>query len=384
MTKPKILTKPKLVLVNGRAMVTSLAVAEQTGKNHWDVLTAIRNLECSTEFRQAHFELGEHTDDKGRKMPLFRMTRDGFALLAISFTGRHSKAVKKAYLVAFQQWEASSGTHTRFGEGVTKEGLPSVPAAAPTVFQFDGLNVRAFADDQGEPWFCATEVCEILGYRNPWDAVGKHCKPKGVTKREVRSDLAKREVTSTARDTQEMTFINEGNLYRLIIKSRKPEAERFEQLVMDEILPTIRKTGRYEAPSPAAASQPVEALSSEEAFLRLYYAFDQNAGDAIVLWVLMQLGATSQWISPSVRQIAEASGGRISKSNVPRCAVKLKQRGLIDMKADIPWSRTTYLVFEEAVKRLLQEVGKQLAGLPGIQDDGDSPLLLGMGGKTLH
>lgn len=55
--------------------------------------------------------------------------------------------------------------------------------------------------------------------------------------------------TPTDSGIQEMTFINEGNLYRLIIKSRKPEAERFETWVMDEVLPSIRKKGGYITPS---------------------------------------------------------------------------------------------------------------------------------------
>ena len=369
MTKPKILTKPKLVLVNGRVMVTSLAVAEHLGKNHWDVLTAIRNLECSKEFRQAHFELSEHPDGKGRKMPLFRMTRDGFSLLAIGFTGRHSKAVKKAYLAAFQQWETSSGTHTRFGEGVAKDGMPSLPAAAPTVFQFDAMNVRAFERD-GQVWFVAADVCEVLRHTNPSVAI-------------ARLEEDERAKQSLGRQG-DAWVVNESGLYTLIFTSNKSEAKRFRKWVTAEVLPAIRKAGRYEVPSPAASSQPVEALSSEEAFLRLYYAFDENRGPAVLLWCLMQMGATSGWIGPSVREIADASGGRISKSNVARCAVNLKQRGLIDMKADLPWSRMTYHVFEEAVMRLLQEVGRQLAGLPGIHADDDSPLLLGMGVKTLH
>lgn len=51
-------------------------------------------------------------------------------------------------------------------------------------------------------------------------------------------------------------FINEPNLYRLIIKSRKPEAQRFEQWVMEEVLPSIRKHGRYEMPAAASSSMP--------------------------------------------------------------------------------------------------------------------------------
>lgn len=106
-------------------------------------------------------------------------------------------------------------------------------------FQFDTHSVRTIADDNGEPWFLASDVCAVLGYRNPSKTIGDHCRAGGITKRD----------TPTSSGIQEMTFINEGNLYRLIVKSRKPEAERFEQLVMEEILPSIRKTGSYNAPT---------------------------------------------------------------------------------------------------------------------------------------
>lgn len=105
-------------------------------------------------------------------------------------------------------------------------------------FQFNTQSVRTIADEHGEPWFAATDVCAVLGYRNAPDAVAKHCREKGIAKRD----------TLTSKGSQELTFINEGNLYRLIVKSRKPEAEKFEQLVMEEILPSIRKTGSYTAP----------------------------------------------------------------------------------------------------------------------------------------
>ncbi|HDL3289518.1 TPA: hypothetical protein PW360_002511, partial [Mannheimia haemolytica] len=80
-----------------------------------------------------------------------------------------------------------------------------------------------------------TDVCDVLGYSNAPDALAKHCKPKGIAKR----------YTPTKGGNQELTFINEPNLYRLIIKSRKPEAEKFEAWVFEEVLPQIRKTGKY-------------------------------------------------------------------------------------------------------------------------------------------
>lgn len=102
-------------------------------------------------------------------------------------------------------------------------------------FDFKNQPVRTITDEHGEAWFVASDVCNILGYANSRKAINDHCKAKGVTKR----------YTPTESGEQEMTYINEPNLYRLIIKSRKPEAEKFEEWVMEEVLPSIRKTGSY-------------------------------------------------------------------------------------------------------------------------------------------
>lgn len=88
----------------------------------------------------------------------------------------------------------------------------------------------------GKPYFVATDVATALGYTNPRKAVNDHC--KGVTKRD----------TPTSSGVQSMSYINEGDLYRLIMKSKLPSAEKFERWVMDEVLPSIRKTGSYGMP----------------------------------------------------------------------------------------------------------------------------------------
>lgn len=90
----------------------------------------------------------------------------------------------------------------------------------------------------GKEWFGATQVALALGYANPHDAISKHCRQEGVAFREV----------LTNGGVQQMKFIDEGNLYRLIVKSRLPEAEKFERYVFEEILPTIRKHGAYMTP----------------------------------------------------------------------------------------------------------------------------------------
>lgn len=85
----------------------------------------------------------------------------------------------------------------------------------------------------GKPYFPATECAKILGYSNAKDAIIRHC--KGVVKHDLPSNSG----------MQRFNFIPEGDLYRLIIRSKLPSAERFEHWVMDEVLPTIRKHGAY-------------------------------------------------------------------------------------------------------------------------------------------
>lgn len=87
----------------------------------------------------------------------------------------------------------------------------------------------------GEPLFCGKDVAEALGYKRTADAIATHC--KGVC------ELP----TPTSGGMQKMKYIPEGDLYRLVVHSQLPDAERFESWIFDEVLPTIRKTGGYVA-----------------------------------------------------------------------------------------------------------------------------------------
>lgn len=87
----------------------------------------------------------------------------------------------------------------------------------------------------GKEWFPAHQCAKILGYSNPRDAVRRHCKTGGVVKHD----------TPTESGVQPVNYINEGNLYRLIVSSKLPAAEKFERWVFDEVLPSIRHNGGY-------------------------------------------------------------------------------------------------------------------------------------------
>lgn len=94
-------------------------------------------------------------------------------------------------------------------------------------------SVRTLETTNGKVLFCGADVAKALGYSNTRDALLRHC--KGVVKHDA----------PTTSGIQEMTFIPEGDLYRLITHSKLPNAERFESWVFDEVLPTIRKYGGY-------------------------------------------------------------------------------------------------------------------------------------------
>lgn len=112
------------------------------------------------------------------------------------------------------------------------------------IFSSEEFGEIRTAEINGKPYFVASDVATALGYATPRDAIARHC--KGVVKRD----------TPTSGGMQELSYINEGDVYRLIMRSKLPAAEKFETWVMDEVLPSIRKNGGY------IAGQ--EALSDEE------------------------------------------------------------------------------------------------------------------------
>jgi len=97
--------------------------------------------------------------------------------------------------------------------------------------------IRASITDDGNPIFCARDVAVALGYKNPNDAITKHCK-----------GIAIRYPLMTDGGEQLARFITEGDMYRLIASSKLDSAQRFETWVFDEVLPSIRRHGMYATP----------------------------------------------------------------------------------------------------------------------------------------
>ncbi len=104
-----------------------------------------------------------------------------------------------------------------------------------SIFNFQDNQVRTLTIEDNETLFCLLDVCKILAITNSRNIVSR-LNPHGVHKIDVTDKLGR---------LQRTTFINESNVYKVIFKSNKPDALKFEEWVTSEVLPSIRKTGSY-------------------------------------------------------------------------------------------------------------------------------------------
>lgn len=113
------------------------------------------------------------------------------------------------------------------------------------VFQNPAFGAVRTIAENGETLFCGVDIAKPLAYKNPYKAVSDHC--RYVTKRYIpHPQNPEKEI--------EMIFIPEGDVYRLIARSKLPAAEQFERWIFDEVVPSIRKHGAYLTPETLEAA----------------------------------------------------------------------------------------------------------------------------------
>ena len=133
--------------------------------------------------------------------------------------------------------------------------------AAP-VFVFENPEfgmVRTATDEKGEPWFCAKDLCDALGYKRADLAVKQHVNPHDAAKRCVWVEVGKKKDGTPAKRLTQMIFVNESGFYALVLGSKLATAVKFKDWVTSVVLPQIRKTGGY---------IPVNEGESEEEMIR--------------------------------------------------------------------------------------------------------------------
>lgn len=203
-------------------------------------------------------------------------------------------------------------------------------------FNFSAQALRVVMID-GEPWFVASDVCGALAHSDTSMAV-----------RRLDDDEKGTSTVCTPGGDQQMTVINESGLYSLILTSRKPEAKKFKKWVTSEVLPAIRKTGRYVAPAaeprpaPTAAREKINA-SDNQHMKRIVWLAGRN---------FHRQEAVTQGIWYHLRQVTNnPAPNAYSIDHIPALAAELRRViSLCDQVGQI-----TRHVEEQAVKRIFRK-----------------------------
>lgn len=144
-----------------------------------------------------------------------------------------------------------------------------------TIFKFENTPVQTIVENN-EIFFRATQLAELLQYKNPHDALRKHVDS---------DDLAKREIVNTVNKRAQVLFVNESGMYSLVLSSKLEQAKKVKRWVTSEVLPTIRKTGKYQLqPQQLALPEPEKKFTFEfseyelQQLAWLWFAFKRGVG----------------------------------------------------------------------------------------------------------
>ncbi|WP_314879348.1 BRO family protein, partial [Haemophilus parahaemolyticus] len=105
-----------------------------------------------------------------------------------------------------------------------------------TIFKFENTPVQTIVENN-EIFFRAAQLAELLQYKNPHKAIKDHVDP---------DDLTKREIVNTINKRAQVLFVNESGMYSLVLSSKLEQAKKIKRWVTSEVLPAIRKTGKYQ------------------------------------------------------------------------------------------------------------------------------------------
>ncbi|KXS55200.1 MAG: prophage antirepressor [Marinobacter sp. T13-3] len=220
-------------------------------------------------------------------------------------------------------------------------------------FDFHGHSVRVI-NIEDDPWFLARDVAEILEYKNPLKAIRDHCKGVNET------------VLPSAGGPQTVKIIPERDVYRLVMRSKLPSAEAFEEWVVGEVLPSIRKTGGYQVGNVVLPdfSNPAEAARAwadqHEKALKLEH--ERNEARKTKAWIGSKREATA---------MAKASAATRKANQLER---RLGHEESWKQVKAIPWlaeefaiSRTMYQQVGKKLKAISDEMGLEVDKIPSAE-----------------
>lgn len=177
----------------------------------------------------------------------------------------------------------------------TKDEISPTIGSATNVVEFTNGEfgkIRTVTID-GRPYFVANDVAKSLGYKDVINAIKQHC--RWVVKHDIPHPQSKTK-------TIEVNVIPEGDIYRLVASSQLPNAEKFENWLFDEVLPTIRKTGGY--------------VNNDELFINTYLPFAEESTKVLFLQTLQTVREQNEIIQRQQTEIKEQKQEIVHKEDV--------------------------------------------------------------------
>ena len=205
-------------------------------------------------------------------------------------------------------------------------------------------DIRTMTNEQGETFFVGKDVASALGYKNTRDALNKQVDPddKGVAK------------CDTLGGEQNLVFINESGLYALVLSSKLPQAKMFKRWVTSEVLPQIRRTGRYEL-LPKEMKRLADEADYCQKVLRSVSCFTMTQ-------VAKEMGMTVYDLTRLLLQkgvIYYQSGQYMLYGDYARCGLA-RTRTDHHVGRDGLTRTTIRLVWTECGRKMLHDVGKKV------------------------
>ena len=229
--------------------------------------------------------------------------------------------------------------------------------------------IRTMSNEQGEPMFCAKDVCNALGYSKARNAVAQHVDDDDALKQGLIDSLGRK---------QRATFINESGLYALILSSKLESAKRFKHWVTSEVLPAIRKQGGYMVVRPDESDEVIMARAlqimqatlqrRDELIARLQPRADyaDHVLDSISCFTVTQIGKELNMTGHDLNMLLCQMGIQYPQSGQYLLYANYARQGLAKNRnfeyhsADGELKTKTYLVWTERGRNFIH----QLVGSP--------------------
>lgn len=212
------------------------------------------------------------------------------------------------------------------------------------IFKFQFSDVTVVLDTKYEPWFNANEVCGILGYADFKQAISDNVDPDEVEKFNF----------STSGGEQVASYISESGLYALIFGSRLPSAKAFRKWVTSEVLPAIRKTGRYEDQERIAQ---LEAENKDMAGC-IDHMHHKYAGKYPMSWTMETYKANQR------AEVSDSKTSNYKNQLIPMAAMNDDLLTLLESKPSLKKDLDRILAAHKEVKRYMR------GGFFAVDEDG--------------